>query len=68
MTNEMEGGRRNDKKLISLSCPHCKQVVPAIQVDCFEKQQLIYMKCPNCDEGITKPQIDDAYRLSKQTL
>lgn len=53
---------RDDKQLIALSCPHCKQVVPTLQIDVFERQQLLYMKCPNCDAGITKSQIDDAYR------
>ena len=54
--------RRDDKKLISLACPHCGEVVPTLQVDAFEKQQLLYMVCPNCAKGITKDQIDAAYR------
>ena len=56
---------RNDKKLVSLACPHCKEIVPTLQVDAFEKQQLLYMVCPNCDKGITKDQIDVAFREYK---
>ena len=58
----MSDERRDDKNLRSLFCPHCEQMVPVLQVDAVEKQQLLFMKCPNCDGNITKDQIDAAYR------
>jgi len=53
---------RDDTGLFSVICPHCKQTVPAPQIQLFEKQQLLFLQCTWCGEGITKTQIDDAYR------
>ncbi len=55
---------RDDKDLIALSCPHCREMVPLLRIDIpeFERQQLVFVKCESCDKYITKQQIDDAYR------
>lgn len=53
---------RNDNGLHAIICPHCKEPVSVPQLRLFERQQLVYVKCGSCDRGITKTQIDDAYR------
>jgi len=53
---------RDDSNLSTLYCPHCNQPIPIINIQAFEKQQLVFIRCESCDKGITKQQIDDAYK------
>lgn len=53
---------RNDNTLRSIICPHCKYTIQIPSVRVFAEQQLIFVRCERCDKGITKRQIDDAYK------
>ena len=57
---------RDDTGLRTLICPHCKQTLPAHNIQAFEQQQLVYMACKECGKGITKSQITDTYREYKE--
>ena len=57
---------RDDSNLISIACPHCKEIVPTPQIQAFQKQQLVYLRCPACENHITEQQINDAFKEYQQ--